>query len=175
LDKWETGLVNEEISALIDEDPRDTSISPRRLEMKFTRRTIDHLKAEEATIISAGTQLSGAIKGTSNVILHGALEGNIQLSATVVLGKTGKVRGEINATNVVVGGDVDGIIRATEKVEIRDGGRCKGDIFTATIAISEKAYFDGNVKMEVKGKEPNVLNFTEKRRPQSENEGVLPR
>jgi cytoskeletal protein CcmA (bactofilin family) len=93
----------------------------------------------------------------------------------VVLGKTGKVRGEINATNVVVGGDVDGIIRATEKVEIRDGGRCKGDIFTATIAISEKAYFDGNVKMEVKGKEPNVLNFTEKRRPQSENEGVLPR
>ena len=142
--------------------------------MIFKRRITDKLKTEETTIITTGIQLIGTIKGTSNVILRGALDGNIQLSGTLVLGKSGKIRGEIDATNVVVEGDVEGIIRATEKVEIRDGGKCKGDIFTATIAISEKAYFEGNMKMEVKDKEPSVLNFTEKRRPQSENEGVLP-
>ena len=142
--------------------------------MVFKRRTTDRLKPEETTVITTGIQLRGTIKGTSNVILHGSIEGNIQLSGTLVLAKSGKIRGEINATNVVMEGDVEGIVRATEKVEIRDGGRCKGDIFTATIAISEKAYFEGNMKMEVRDKEPSVLTFAERRRPQSENEGTLP-
>ena len=142
--------------------------------MILKRRTIDNLKTEATTVITTGVYLSGTIKGTADVILHGALEGNIQLSGMLVLGKSGKIRGKIDARNVVVEGDFEGIIRATEKVEIRDGGKCKGDIFTATIAVSENAYFDGNVKMEVEDREPSVLHFTEKRRSQSENERELP-
>jgi len=142
--------------------------------MIFKRRAIDNLKTEETTIITTGVRLSGTIKGTSDVILHGALEGNVQLSGTLVLAKGGKIRGEIDATNVVVEGDVEGIIRATEKVEIRDGGKCKGDIFTPTIAISENAYFEGNMKMEAQDRAPSVLNLAEKRGPQSDSEGVLP-
>ena len=142
--------------------------------MIFKRRTIDALKTEETAVITAGVHLNGTIQGTDNIILHGALEGNIRLSGLLVLGKTGKIRGKIDARNVVLEGDFEGTIRAMEKVEIRDGGKCKGDIFTATIAVSENAYFDGSVKMEVEDREPNVLHFTEKRRPQPENDGALP-
>ena len=142
--------------------------------MTFKRRTMDNLKAGETTVITAGVQLIGTIGGIADVILHGALEGNIRLSGILVLGKSGKIRGKIDARNVVVEGDFEGIIRATEKVEIRDGGKCKGDIFTATIAVSENAYFEGNVKMEVEDREPNIFHFTEKRGFQSEKEGALP-
>ena len=142
--------------------------------MILKRRTIDSLKTEETTVITVGVHLNGTIKGIGDVVLHGALEGDVRLSGILVLGKTGKIRGKIEARNVVIEGDFEGIIRATEKVEIRDGGKCKGDIFTATIAVSENAYFDGNVKMEVEDREPSVLHFTEKRRSQSENERELP-
>ena len=142
--------------------------------MVFKRRSTDRLKPEETTVITTGIQLRGTVEGTSDVILHGSLEENIRLSGTMVLAKNGKIRGEINATNVVMEGDVEGIIRAAEKVEIRDGGRCKGDIFTATIAISEKAYFEGNMKMGVRDKKPSVLTFAERRRSQSETEGTPP-
>jgi cytoskeletal protein CcmA (bactofilin family) len=142
--------------------------------MILKRRTIDNLKTEETTVITAGVQLVGTIKGMADVILHGALEGDVRLSGILVLGKSGKIRGKIEARNVVVEGDFEGIIKATEKVEIRDGGKCKGDIFTATIAVSENAYFEGNVKMEVEDREPSVLRFTEKRRSQSEKEGEQP-
>jgi len=142
--------------------------------MILKRRTIDNLKTEETTVINAGVQLVGTIKGIGDVVLHGALEGDVRLSGILVLGKSGKIRGKIEARNVVVEGDFEGIIKATEKVEIRDGGKCKGDIFTATIAVSENAYFEGNVKMEVEDREPSVLHFTEKRRSQSEKEGELP-
>ena len=143
--------------------------------MILKRRTIDNLKTEETTVINAGVQLVGTIKGIGDVVLHGALEGDVRLSGILVLGKTGKIRGKIEARNVVIEGDFEGIIRATEKVEIRDGGKCKGDVFTATIAVSENAYFEGNVKMEVEDREPSVLHFTEKRRSQSEEDGELPR
>ena len=142
--------------------------------MILKRRTIDNLKTEATTVITTGVYLSGTIKGTADVILHGALEGDVRLSGILVLGKSGKIRGKIEARNVVVEGDFEGIIKATEKVEIRDGGKCKGDIFTATIAVSENAYFEGNVKMEVEDREPSVLHFTEKRGSQSEKEGELP-
>jgi cytoskeletal protein CcmA (bactofilin family) len=140
--------------------------------MILKRRTIDNLKTEETTVINAGVQLVGTIKGIGDVVLHGALEGDVRLSGILVLGKSGKIRGKIEARNVVVEGDFEGIIKATEKVEIRDGGKCKGDVFTATIAVSEHAYFEGNVKMEVEDREPSVLHFTEKRSSQPENEGV---
>jgi cytoskeletal protein CcmA (bactofilin family) len=142
--------------------------------MIFKRRTIDNLKTEATTVITTGVQLTGTIKGTADVILHGGLEGDVRLSGMLLLGKSGKIRGKIDARNVVIEGDVEGIIKATEKVEIRDGGKVKGDIFTATIAVSENAYFEGNVKMEVEDREPSVLHFTEKRRSQSEPEGALP-
>lgn len=141
--------------------------------MILKRRTIDNLKTEETTVINAGVQLVGTIKGIGDVVLHGALEGDVRLSGILVLGKSGKIRGKIEARNVVVEGDFEGIIKATEKVEIRDGGKCKGDIFTATIAVSENAYFEGNVKMEVEDREPSVLHFTEKRRSQSDKDGEL--
>ena len=54
--------------------------------------------------------------------------------------------------------------KAGEKVEIREGGKCRGDIFTPTIALSENGYFEGNVNMGMKDREPTVLHFIEKRK-----------
>lgn len=138
--------------------------------MKLKRRTIDNLKTEETTIIAAGVQLNGTTKATGNIILNGKIEGDVEISGTLVLGRSGEICGDIMARNVVVEGKVEGIIKATEKVEIREGGKCKGDIFTATIAVSENAYLEGNVKMHVEDREPTVLHFTEKRTYQSDEE-----
>ena len=142
--------------------------------MILKRRTIDSVKTEETAVITAGVYLTGTIKGTADVILHGVLEGDVRLSGMFILGKSGKIRGKIDARNVILEGDAEGIIKAAEKVEIRDGGKFKGDIFTATLAVSENAYFDGKVKMTVEDGEPSVVRFTEKRVSHSEHEAQPP-
>ena len=88
----------------------------------------------------------------------------------LLVGKTGRVDGEIEAQNVIVEGAIEGKLTANEKVEIRDGGKYKGDIVAASILVSEKALFDGNVSMKAEGEEPAVKKFSEKRRPQSKAE-----
>ena len=143
--------------------------------MIFKRRTIDGLKTEATAVITAGVYLTGTIQGNVDVILNGALEGDVRLSGMLVVGQSGKIRGKIDAGNVIIEGDVEGTIKAKEKVEIRDGGKFKGDIITATIAVSDNAYFEGNVKMDVEDREPTVLHFKEKRSYQSEGDELLPK
>lgn len=138
--------------------------------MKLNRRTLDKLKDQQTTIISEGIQLKGEVKGTHNVILYGEFEGNIELSGLLLVGKSGRINGEINANNVVIEGDVEGKITTTEKVEIRDGGKYKGDMLARSILVSENAVFEGNVKMKVEGEEPSIQKFTEKRSSQSGEE-----
>lgn len=143
--------------------------------MIFKRRTMDGVKTEATAVITAGVYLTGTIQGNVDVILNGALEGDVRLSGMLVVGKSGKIRGKIDAGNVVIEGDVEGTIKAKEKVEIRDGGKFKGDIMTATIAVSDNAYFEGNVKMGEEDREPTVLHFKEKRSSQFENDEVPPK
>lgn len=138
--------------------------------MKLNRRTLDKLKEQQNTVITQGIQLKGEVKGTHDIILYGEFEGRIELSGLLLVGKTGRVDGEIEAQNVIVEGAIEGKLTANEKVEIRDGGKYKGDIVAASILVSEKALFDGNVSMKAEGEEPAVKKFSEKRRPQSKAE-----
>ena len=115
--------------------------------MKLKRRTRDKLKDQQTTIISEGIQLKGEIRGTHNIILRGELEGNIQLSGMLLVGKTGRIHGEINASDVIIEGDVESNITTTEKLEIRDGGKYRGAILAQSIMVSENALFEANVKM----------------------------
>ena len=80
----------------------------------------------------------------------------------VLVGKTGRINGEIHASDVIIEGDIEANI-TTEKVEIRDGGKYRGAIIASSIMVSENALFEADVKMKVKEGEPSVRRFTEKR------------
>jgi len=86
------------------------------------------------------------------------------------VGKTGRIKGGIDAASVIIEGEVEGKITTTEKVEIRDGGKYRGDILAASVLVSEKALFEANVKMRVEGEEPSVRRFTERRGAQLDQE-----
>ena len=144
--------------------------SKERKPMRLKRRTLDKLKDQHTTVISEGIQLKGELKGTHTIILYGEFKGTIRLSAMVLVGRTGRIKGEIEADNVIIEGEVDGKITATEKVEIRDGGKYRGDILAASVLVSQKAVFEANVKMRLEGEEPSVGSITEKRGAQLDQE-----
>jgi cytoskeletal protein CcmA (bactofilin family) len=145
-------------------------LSKEREPMRLRRRTLDKLKDQHTTVISEGIQLKGEMKGTHTIILYGEFKGNIRLSGTVLVGRTGRIKGEIEADNVIIEGEVEGKITATEKVEIRDDGKYRGDILAASVLVSQKAVFEANVKMRVEGEEPSVQRFTEKRGAQLDDQ-----
>ncbi len=72
------------------------------------------------------------------------MEGNIACTLLLV-GKTGRVTGDISAGLVRVEGTVHGMV-ASESVELQDGCTLEGDITSKTLSIDHGAVFTGSVK-----------------------------
>ncbi|MGE5189761.1 MAG: bactofilin family protein [Gemmatimonadota bacterium] len=99
------------------------------------------------TIIGNESTVTGEmnIKGTLRV--DGIIEGDI-FADCVIVGESGRIRGNVKSRSVVVGGRIEGNIDATEIVELRGKGQVTGEISTVKLAMSEGAVFDGRSNMK---------------------------
>jgi cytoskeletal protein CcmA (bactofilin family) len=66
----------------------------------------------------------------------------------VIVGESGKIRGNTRTRGMVVGGSVEGNIEATETVELREKATMSGEIHTPKLGVSEGAVFDGRARMK---------------------------
>ena len=115
--------------------------------MKLNLRLLEKAQKADTTAIFEGISVKGNIKGSHNLFLNGEFEGAIDITALLLVGKTGKLKGEVKARYIIIEGEAEGKIAAEEKVELRDTGKYRGEIFAPAIMISDNAFFDGTVKM----------------------------
>ena len=127
---------------------------------KKKKRRIADSSDNNASIISEGSVIKGALGGNVNYIISGRVEGECDIQGTLMLQEQGSWKGIIVANYVVIAGQVDGDVRAREHLELTSTARIAGDITGKTIAIAEGAIFDGSVTMTQK---ENVRTFEEKR------------
>jgi len=99
------------------------------------------------TIIGDGTRIAGEVGVTGTLRIDGFVEGDIQAD-WVVVGETGKIRGNTRTRGMVVGGKVEGNIEATETVELKEKAVMVGEIRAPKLAVSEGAVFDGFSRMK---------------------------
>lgn len=140
--------------------------------MKLDRRMLDKAQKMDTTAIFKGISVAGDVKGSHNLYLNGEFEGKIELTAILLVGKTGRFKGEAKAESVIIEGEVEGKVAANEKVEVRDGGKYKGEILAPSVMISNNAFFDGNVKMVKEGTEVPLSTSTRKVKPEEEEESL---
>lgn len=98
-------------------------------------------------IIGTGTILNGRLKVEGSIRIDGTVEGNIDATEAIIIGKTGKVRGDIHAKECLVGGNVDGNLSISGRAEFQTASRLKGDIRCKQLVIEEGVVFDGNCLM----------------------------
>ncbi len=100
------------------------------------------------SVLGPGVVWKGQLSGKGGVRIEGALDGDINLQGTLVVGESGRVTcQQLRANVVIVAGAVRGDIVA-EKLEIRSTGRVWGDVVTAAFSTEEGAFLRGQVTME---------------------------
>jgi len=114
----------------------------------------------KATLINEGCKINGEITGNGDLIVHGEVAGDCDISGTVSLADSGYWQGSIRAGNVVVAGQVEGDIVANGKVEITPNAKIAGTVTGEAIAVAEGAVVEGVMKTTGRT-EP--LEFVEKR------------
>ena len=101
-------------------------------------------------VLGPTLHFKGELYGEEDLEFQGQLEGSIEHTRSLSIGKEGGVTGNIRAKFVIVEGRVDGDIYASESVSVRQSAKVKGNIFAPRVGIADGAQFSGSIDMSHK-------------------------
>ena len=100
-----------------------------------------------SSILGENCKFTGDVEAKGTLRIDGVLDGKIEASDTVIVGKGGTVKGEIHAAHAVVSGTVEGNVFAKRKVELESGSKLIGDVESVSLVIEDGVYFEGSSRM----------------------------
>jgi len=111
-------------------------------------------KETSTTIISKGAKLKGDFNLTAKLHIEGEIEGVINSSTQVSVGKSGLVKGEIVCSKFILNGKFEGKIEC-DVLEITNGGILNGEIVVKDLIIEKGGIFEGTSTLKKKDASKN--------------------
>lgn len=99
-------------------------------------------------LISQGTEITGDVKSSGDIRIDGVLNGNLVTKGKVVIGPTGRIKGEVECKNSEVSGLIDGKITVSQLLNLKASSKINGTIITGKLSIEPGAVFTGNCAMK---------------------------
>ena len=97
----------------------------------------------DATVLAPGSAISGRVSG-QDVDVHGAFDGELELSGRVRLAAGCNVKARVRADLVEIEGDFEGEVRA-KTLRVGPSARARGRFFSDRLAVAEGAMLEGGV------------------------------
>lgn len=99
-------------------------------------------------VIANGTQLEGNIVTNGDIRVDGIVKGHIVSKAKVIVGREGRVEGNITCSNIEIEGHVNAeSLNVSNLISLKATANLLGNIAAGKIAIEPGAEFSGNCKM----------------------------
>ena len=99
------------------------------------------------SILGEGSSFKGNVRIEGSMRVDGEFEGNLTVTDSLVVGKSGTVKAEVEVGEAIVAGRVLGRIRASDRVELQTGSRVEGDVYTQSFMIEDGVFFRGSCHM----------------------------
>lgn len=99
-------------------------------------------------LISQGTEITGDVKSSGDIRIDGVLNGNLITKGKVVIGPTGRIKGEVECKNSEVSGLIEGKITVSQLLNLKASSKINGTIVTGKLSIEPGAVFTGNCAMK---------------------------
>ena len=120
----------------------------------MTRDTSGTPPESVISIIGPGMRVVGDCVTEGTVRIEGTVEGTVKAGKAVVIGKQGKVVGDISTQDAVVSGHVSGTLVAESRLELQASCRIDGEVRTRRMQLEEGAVLNGTVEMGDKKRAP---------------------
>ena len=98
-------------------------------------------------VIAKGTNIEGDFKTSENVRIDGMIKGNIQCDKKLVLGRSAKIEGKLNANEAVIMGNIKGNVHINGLLRLESSASIEGDIVAKKMTVEEGALIDGISKI----------------------------
>jgi len=126
------------------------------------------------TIVGANVKLTGTLKDSNEIVVHGRVEGEVISDKMVTVAENALVKGPVTAQIISVAGTIRGSVTAADKMEILPTGKIYGSIAAKDISIRSGAIFVGKCTMpdkeEVAGEEEEKEGETKETAEKKEEE-----
>ena len=97
------------------------------------------------SIIGQGLKVVGDCVTTDTIRIEGVVEGSIRADKAVVVGKEGRVSGDIQTQDAVIAGTVKGAVQVHSRLELQSTCRIDGEIQAARLKLDEGGVVNGTV------------------------------
>jgi cytoskeletal protein CcmA (bactofilin family) len=97
--------------------------------------------------ISHGTEIIGSINASGDMRIDGVLEGTLTSKGRVVIGETGRIKGDLICKNVDIWGCFDGNLTTSESANFKAMAIINGEVKTSILYIEVGAKFNGSCTM----------------------------
>ncbi|MCP5053958.1 MAG: polymer-forming cytoskeletal protein [bacterium] len=104
------------------------------------------------SFIGKSLDIKADITSDEDITIEGRVNGNISVSRTLTIGRSGNVTADIKAAVVRIIGTAKGNIIASDKVEILSQGRYTGNIESKKLVVAEGAVLNGFINKDQEGK-----------------------
>ena len=108
------------------------------------------LASSPGSFIGKTMNIKADITSEEDITIEGRVNGNIQVSKTLTIGKSGYVTADIKAAVVRIIGVAKGNIIASDKVEILSEGRYTGNIESKKLVVADGAILNGLINQDNK-------------------------
>nr|MBI1230870.1 hypothetical protein [Cytophagales bacterium] len=116
--------------------------------MKLKDKTIPEKlnKAGNTTFFAETFRMLGNISAENDIRIEGVIHGNVSTSKKIVVGKTGRIIGNVKASDLHVLGEIIGEIHIRDLVRIGSSAIVEGCIVSRNIQIEPGALVEATLK-----------------------------
>lgn len=118
------------------------------------RATVSTDSPDRLNVIVEGSKVIGDMITESNLRIDGEVQGNVTVAAKIVIGKTGRIHGNLTCGDADIEGAVDGLLKIEGLLSLRSSATITGEITTSKLQVEEGANFSGNCTMSNAGSKP---------------------
>lgn len=110
-------------------------------------RTVPSLPETVISIIGPGMRITGDCESTDTIRVEGVVEGSVRAKKAIVVGKGGRVVGDITTADAKIAGTVHGALEIASRLELAATSVIDGKIRAARMQLAEGGVVNGSVKI----------------------------
>ena len=113
-------------------------------------------KVELSTLIGKGSNIKGHMQIRGGIRIDGQIDGTIETDGFVIIGSSGKAKGDIRAKECLISGVLDGNVTVSETLELDKTAWVTGDIVAKVLTVNAGAIIVGTCQMGDKKPQPKA-------------------
>lgn len=132
------------------------------------KKTSTKIPRGAVTIIAHGNRISGEICIQGRLHVDGAVEGKVDSSDDISIGRQGCIKGHVRARELHVSGRLEGEV-VCDALHVEAGGKVRARVLSQTLAVDPRGCFQG----ERRSPEPEALVLAAAPVPEAKPEPVM--